>query len=402
MKIQVKIMAIFILFFAFAIIACTPGGWGTDKTSTNTVMYNGNTNTDGTVPIDTNTYLPTFTVTVLGNGTITKTGYTFAGWNTQADGNGTDRAPGSTFAMGSSDVILYAKWTALPTYTVTYDANGGSGGLPADSNNYLAGATVTVLGNGTLTMAGYSFTCWNTQADGSGTALAPAATFAIGSSNVILYAVWTALPTYTVTYNNATGGNGVPPVDSNSYLAGATVTVLGDLSYVSWNTQADGSGTALAPAATFAMGSSNVTLYAQCSVSLVYGGLLSSGLGPPYGCHCDNLYVMQNGYCRLCPTGWNYSSGVCTCMPSKTKPCLQTHTVNYNANGGSGGLPFDGNSYLLGATVTVLGSGTLTNSGYVFAGWNTQADGSGTALAPGATFTMGSSLVILYAQWTLI
>jgi uncharacterized repeat protein (TIGR02543 family) len=113
MKIQIKIMAIFILFFAFAIIACTPGGWGTDKTSTNTVMYNGNTNTDGTVPIDTNTYLPTFTVTVLGNGTLTNTGYTFAGWNTQADGNGTDRAPASTFAIGSSNAVLYAKWTPI-------------------------------------------------------------------------------------------------------------------------------------------------------------------------------------------------------------------------------------------------------------------------------------------------
>lgn len=41
-------------------------------------MYDENTNTGGTVPIDTNTYSQTFTVTVLDNGTITKTGYTFA------------------------------------------------------------------------------------------------------------------------------------------------------------------------------------------------------------------------------------------------------------------------------------------------------------------------------------
>jgi uncharacterized repeat protein (TIGR02543 family) len=74
---------------------------------------------------------------VLDKGTLTKEGYTFTCWNTQADGNGIDRAPSSTFAMGSASVILYAKWTADPTYTVTYDSNTGSGCVLTDSNNYL-------------------------------------------------------------------------------------------------------------------------------------------------------------------------------------------------------------------------------------------------------------------------
>jgi uncharacterized repeat protein (TIGR02543 family) len=335
-KIQ-KAYLIFIMLIlsVFLITGCGGNGGETDKwlapstpsTPVLTVMYNGNTNTGGTVPIDTNTYLPTFTVTVLGNGTLTNTGYTFAGWNTQADGNGTDRAPASTFAMGSSNVVLYAKWTALPTYTVSYNANGCSGGLPADSNNYLAGATVTVLGNGTLTMAGYSFTCWNTQADGNGTDRAPASTFAMGSSNVILYAKWTALPTYTVTYD-ANGGSGGLPADSNNYLAGATVTVLGSGTltnpgyfFASWNTQADGNGTDRAPASTFAMGSSNVILYAKwtaisCPLNMYYNVI--SGY-----CQCDYLYVMQNGSCQLCPTGWNYNNGVCTCVKTKTNTCSQ-------------------------------------------------------------------------------
>jgi type VI secretion system secreted protein VgrG len=89
-------------------------------------------------------------------------------------------------------VILYAKWTALPTYTVTYYANTGTGGVPADSNNYLPGAMVTVLGSGTLTNAGYTFAGWNTQADGNGTDRAPSSTFAMGSANVSLYAKWTS------------------------------------------------------------------------------------------------------------------------------------------------------------------------------------------------------------------
>ena len=102
------------------------------------------------MPADNNQYLPGATVTVLGKGNLARTGYTFICWNTQADGNGTDRAPAVTFAMGTTSVILYAKWTADPTYTVSYDANGGSGSLPADNNKYLSGAAVTVLNKGSL------------------------------------------------------------------------------------------------------------------------------------------------------------------------------------------------------------------------------------------------------------
>jgi uncharacterized repeat protein (TIGR02543 family) len=171
-------------------------------------------------------------------------------------------------------VILYAKWTADPTYTVTYDANTGSGSVPADSNNYLAGATVTVLGIGTLTKFGYTFTCWNTQADGNGTDRAPSSTFTIGSANVILYAKWTADPTYTITYD-ANTGTGAVPVDVNNYLAGSTVTVLGNSTltktchtFSGWNTQADGMGTDRAPSSTFTMGTSNVTLYVKWTETL--------------------------------------------------------------------------------------------------------------------------------------
>jgi uncharacterized repeat protein (TIGR02543 family) len=190
-------MAILTLVAAFAMVSAC--GNATSNTSsiptstlTYTVTYDANTGA-GSAPIDSNTYSSTFTVTVLSSGTLTKAGYTFTCWNTQADGNGTDRSPLSTFAMGSANVILYAKWTADPTYTVTYNANTGTGSVLIDSNSYLAGATVTVLGNGTLTKTGYTFSGWNTQADGNGTDRATSSTFTMGSANVILYAKWTSL-----------------------------------------------------------------------------------------------------------------------------------------------------------------------------------------------------------------
>jgi uncharacterized repeat protein (TIGR02543 family) len=78
------------------------------------VNYNANGATDGTVPSDGYHYEPAENVMVLHNtGNLVKTGYTFDGWNTAADGNGTDQAEGSTFPMGISDMTLYAKWAAV-------------------------------------------------------------------------------------------------------------------------------------------------------------------------------------------------------------------------------------------------------------------------------------------------
>ena len=79
-----------------------------------------------------------------------------------------------------------------------------------------------------------------------------------------------------------------------------------------------------------------------------------------------------------------------------------TYTVTYNGNSNSGGsAPVDGGSpYISGSTVTVLGnSGSLVKTDYTFSGWNTQANGSGTGYAAGATFNIGADTT-LYAQWT--
>lgn len=58
---------------------------------------------------------------------------------------------------------------AAPTFTVTYNANGGSGTAPVDSSSpYEINSEVTILGQGDLTMEGHNFTGWNTEADGTG------------------------------------------------------------------------------------------------------------------------------------------------------------------------------------------------------------------------------------------
>jgi len=79
------------------------------------------------------------------------------------------------------------------------------------------------------------------------------------------------------------------------------------------------------------------------------------------------------------------------------------YTVTYNGNGNTGGnIPSDPGGYLQGQQVTVSGNtGSLVKTGYIFNGWNTQADGNGTSYTQGNTFSMGTGNVVLYAQWKL-
>jgi uncharacterized repeat protein (TIGR02543 family) len=81
------------------------------STATYAVTYDGNGASSGIVPVDSLSYASGATVKILDNtGSLAKTGYTFLGWNTAADGTGTSRESGATFIIGSTSVVLYAKW----------------------------------------------------------------------------------------------------------------------------------------------------------------------------------------------------------------------------------------------------------------------------------------------------
>ena len=83
---------------------------------------------------------------------------------------------------------------------------------------------------------------------------------------------------------------------------------------------------------------------------------------------------------------------------------ITTYILNYHANGAtSGSVPIDNTSYKKNDVVIVKGNeGGLTRVGYVFTGWNTSSDGSGTLYQKGETFSIGESDVVLYARWVPI
>jgi uncharacterized repeat protein (TIGR02543 family) len=204
---------------------------------TYTVTYGGNGSTGGTVPVDTTHYLQGQSVTVLGNpGGLVRSGYTFAGWNQNCQGTGTTYTQGQTFTMPGANVALCAYWTANPTYTVTYNGNGSTGGsVPFDSTHYQAGQTVTVLGNtGNLVKSGgYSFTAWNTLANGTGASYAQGHTFVMGSSNVTLYATWATAKQVFVTTATLQGAIGAVPI-ANSFCQIAAVMARLPGVYFAW------------------------------------------------------------------------------------------------------------------------------------------------------------------------
>lgn len=194
---------------AYNVTASATGASSTNFSLTNrnpyAVTYSGNGNTGGSAPVDGSYYPTAGTVTVLGNtGALTRIGSTFAGWNTVANGSGTPYAGGATFAI-SVNVTLYAQWTPV-TRAVTYNANGSTGGnAPVDGNAYAPGATVAVLANtGGLLKTGFTFAGWNSAADGTGVnyPASGASSFAMGGSNVTLYAQWSNPCTLDVDGNN--------------------------------------------------------------------------------------------------------------------------------------------------------------------------------------------------------
>ncbi|MBR0133865.1 InlB B-repeat-containing protein, partial [Candidatus Saccharibacteria bacterium] len=146
------------------------------------IVYNAN---GGTGTMSDTTGVTDQTVQVATN-SFTRAGYTFTGWNTKADGSGTDYSEGADYALTATNLALYAQWSANPS-KIVYDANGGEG-LVTDTEG-VTDQTVKVATN-TFTRDGYTFVGWNTKADGTGTSFSENSNYILTADNIVLYAQW--------------------------------------------------------------------------------------------------------------------------------------------------------------------------------------------------------------------
>ena len=109
-------------------------------------------------------------------------------------------------------------------YSLSYDANGGMGTMGAEAG--VAGTTVTVAQNG-FTRDNYTFTGWNTQADGKGAAYKPGDSFTLTDKDTVLYAQWSKNSGGTGTGTNGTAKpTNLPKTGDNSNLASCFALLL--------------------------------------------------------------------------------------------------------------------------------------------------------------------------------
>lgn len=122
--------------------------------------------------------------------TPTYTGYNFKGWNTKKDGTGTTYAAGATYTA-NAEATLYAQWQEK-TYTVKYDANGGSNPPAQQTKKYF---TDLKLSTAKPSKDKYNFVGWS-KARNTGEATPSDVDYHPGdlyktNANITLYALWT-------------------------------------------------------------------------------------------------------------------------------------------------------------------------------------------------------------------
>lgn len=141
--------------------------------------------------------------------TFTLDGYTFDGWNTQANGEGTKYAVGAVIDI-VGPVTLYAMWDPIE-YTIVFDANGGGGTMKSMQMTY---GEQRNLSPNSFEYEGFNFVGWNTSRDGTGTRYADGASVSNltteSGATVTLYAQWDEEPvtTHVVTFDLGYEGAG--------------------------------------------------------------------------------------------------------------------------------------------------------------------------------------------------
>lgn len=133
-----------------------------------------------------------------------------AWWDSSGFSHGTDYA--------TTTVTVPA--VARPTYTVSYNANGGSG---APSNQTKQHDITLTLSSVKPTRSGYTFAGWGTSATDTGVKYSAGGQYT-GNSNITLYAIWTNAAKMTLAYN-ANGGSGAP--SSQTHLINTTSKISG-------------------------------------------------------------------------------------------------------------------------------------------------------------------------------
>ena len=165
-------------------------------------------------------------VTIAQNG-FTRPGYTFTGWARDRRTN-PSLQPGGRYTLTPGTTTLWAQWKADPAHLI-YNSNSGSTSQTRRTDG-VVDQTLTVIAN-PFTRTGYTFTGWNTQADGRGKAYAAGNGFRLVAdpksnpvNTTVLYAQW-RINRVTLKFNPNGGTGGYPDITADAFT---TVTIPAD------------------------------------------------------------------------------------------------------------------------------------------------------------------------------
>lgn len=151
-----------------------------------TITYNDNGSTSGSTSSSSHTYNVSKSLTQNG---YTKTGYTFLGWSTSSTATSatyTDGQSVSNLSTTHNDTVtLYAVWKAN-TYTINYDANGGSGAPDSQTKTHDVPLTLSTT---IPTYEGYTFLGWSTSSSATEVEYSAGGSYTTNATTT-LYAVW--------------------------------------------------------------------------------------------------------------------------------------------------------------------------------------------------------------------
>ena len=330
--------------------------------------------------------------------TPSKTGFTFDAWYTD-DGAWNDKWDLATHPV-TANVDLYAKWNPI-TYTITFNANGGSPTPPSQSKHY--GDKVDAPPD--VTKAGFTIEGWYTDEQ-----LTPASKWDFDNSTVTesitLYAKWTE-DTYTVTFD-AKGGSPTPAPQSKHY--GDKVTEPSGVTWAGHTLEGWYADEAYTPAKKWNFDNSTVTksitLYAKWVA--VHTVTFHLNNGQP-----DFIETVEHGKTAKGPQNlakdcsnfayWNTSDGHEWTLDSD--PVTEDRelfaiwvpkavTVTFDSKGGTAVQP---QSKLCGDKVDVPSG--VTKAGYSLEGWYTDEQLTPTKKWDFDNGTVTESIT-LYAKWT--
>jgi len=354
----------------------------------------------------------------------TRTGYTFHGYFTEANGEGTkyynaDMSSAHIWDKANNTTTLYAHWTAN-SYTVTLDANGGTGGTTSVSATYdsaMPSATAP-------TRTGYTFTGYyynDTQYyDGSMTSTH---TWDRASATT-LQAHWT-INNYTLTYD-VNGGNALSPdhksVTYNTAYGELPTPTRTGYTFGGWYTQAIGGD---AVSSETIMGAADVTIHAHwtaniytvqfdkqsgsggtASVNATYDSAMPSATAPTRaGYTFAGYYTSPNGggtqyydENMVSVSYWNITTNTSTLYANWT---ANTYTLNFDVQNGDALSPST-QSVTYDAAYGTLP--TPTRYGFAFKGWYTTPNGGSetdTEVLTSDIYSIDGDQTI-YAHWNTI